>query len=79
MKVESKRGSRMDFGALQYLQIRRDGKKQRRKLKRSSHCDSRTMEWCPGNQEGKMLQGGGDDQLGQMLQTDLTDENGIDD
>lgn len=28
------------------------------------------MEWCPGNQEGEMLQGGGNDQLGQMLQTD---------
>ena len=37
------------------------------------------MEWCPGNQEGTMLQGGGNDQLGQVLQTDLTDENWIDD
>lgn len=75
MKIENRKGPRVDFGALQHLEIRRDGKNQQRKLKRSSHCDSRTMEWCPSNQEGQMLKGEGVDQLGQMVWTDQVDEN----
>lgn len=33
------------------------------------------MVWCPSNQEGQMLEGEGDDQLGQMVWTDQVDEN----
>lgn len=47
----------MDFEALQHWVIRRDGKKQQRKLNRSSYYNRRIVEWCPGKQLLKTLQG----------------------
>lgn len=40
-----------------------DRNSKKKKMKRSGYCDGKTVEWCLGNQEGKMLQGGGNDQL----------------
>lgn len=48
----------MDFGALQHLEIRINGKNQQRKWKRNSPCGSRSVEWYPGKLESQMLQEG---------------------
>ena len=40
-----------------------NGPQKKKIMKRSGYCDGTTVEWCRGNQEGKKLQGGGNDQL----------------